>query len=152
MTESAAEFTPAGYKAVAEEHILALETLYSREFYVLALYVAGVAVEAILRAYRVRLDPRFDSRHDLYELLRAAKFADIVPQQHADRFAAAFFVVATRWSNNHRYRSASALRTYLKRAKLDRGIKGDFLKENARRVINAATEVVMLGITLWKKS
>ena len=98
----------------------------------------------------MRIDPAFSSRHNLYELWTESGIGAVVPMKYAGRYGTVLADVATRWSNSHRYRSENALRAFLKRGKLDRGIKGDFLKENARRIVNAATELVTLGILKWK--
>lgn len=67
------------YKAAAHEHVNAARELYNRQRYALAHYVAGLAVECMLRAYRCRIDSVFDSRHDLHDLARKSGFLDIVP-------------------------------------------------------------------------
>ena len=61
-------FGASDYKIAAEEHVSAARELYVRQRYVLAHYVAGLAVECMLRAYRGRIDPVFYGRHDLYLL------------------------------------------------------------------------------------
>jgi hypothetical protein len=144
------EFTAEVYRAAAEQHWTSLQLLYDQEHYVLALYISGVAVECMFRAFRARINPEFDARHDLFAMARAARFASIVSSQQLRPYAAALSAVAVRWSNNHRYRSDSAIRKWLKRASLDRGIAGDYLKENARRAISAAGFVVSLGVAQWK--
>lgn len=144
------EFTPEVYKAAALEHAGAVQGLYDDRQYTLAIFVAGLAVESMFRAYRMRVSAELDARHDLYELARISKFADRIPEASHESYAANLGIVATRWSNSHRYRSEEAIRKYLKRAKLDRAIKGDPLKENARLVVNAAIELVTLGAQRWK--
>lgn len=143
------EFTSEAYKAAALERTGALQQLYDEQEHVLAIYVAGVAVEALFRAYRVDVDPEFRARHALYELAKESRFAERVPAAAFDKYSADLGAVASRWSNSHRYRSADALLRFLKRGRLDRGIKGDPLKENARRAINAAMDLVTLGVRLW---
>jgi hypothetical protein len=143
------EFTPMVYRAVAEERWTSLRVLYENEMYPLVLYVAGVAVESIFRAYRCRIDPVFDSRHDLYDLAKAARFDSIVPSEERRRYGAALDSIARRWSNSHRYRSESAMRSYLKRLKLDRRISGDFVKENARQAALACGFIVSIGVRQW---
>jgi hypothetical protein len=59
-------------------------------------------------------------------------------------------LIGPRWSNKHRYRSEAALRAFLKRGGFDRRIRGDYLKENARIVVNAAARIVNLGLLRWK--
>ena len=144
------EFTPEVYFAAAKERAGSLRQLYDSEEFALALYVAGVATESMFRAFRVKTKPEFSSRHDLLELAREAKFAQNVPEALYDAYASDLSVIAIRWSNSHRFRSDAAMLKYLKRAGLDRRIKGNALKENARLSINAAISLVALGKKLWK--
>jgi len=145
------EFTAEVYRRAAIEHIGILQTLYDSENYVLASYVAGIAVECIFRGYRMRSTSDVSARHDLYELARESKFVDRVHERLFAKYASDLVIVATRWNNSHRYRSEEALRKYLKRAHLDRRVKGDFLKENVRKMVNAANDLVTLGDRLWNK-
>lgn len=149
MAANPSEFSANGYLAAALEHQSSLDLLYQRRQYVLAMYVAGLAVECVFRAYIQRRTNEFDSRHNLYELARTSSFVDRVPLSHVAEYTRAVSEVAGRWANSHRYRSSAAMQAYLKRMKLDRGIRGDALKENARRIINAANALVELGATLW---
>lgn len=144
------EFTAEIYFTAALERANSLRLLYDNEDYVLALYVAGVAVESLFRAFRMKHQPYFDSRHDLTALAKESKFDETVPEHLKQNFFADLGVVVSRWSNSHRYRSAAALSRYLKRAHLHRGIKGNVLKENTRRTINSATDIINLGGQLWK--
>ena len=131
------------------EHAGALRCLYDNQEFVLTAYVSGLAVECMFRAYRGRIDPEFDSRHDLFELAREAKFADVIPPNLLPKYASDFGVVATRWNNSHRFRSEDALRRMLKHRQFDRRIKGDYLKENVRLMLDASSGIVTLGDQLW---
>lgn len=66
-------------------------------------------------------------------------------------YDAALADVIVRWRNNHRFRSLAAVRRFLKGLKLDRGIRGDFVKENARQVSSSAITLVGLGVQRWRK-
>ena len=66
------------YLEAAQEHKTLAFELHEARRYVMAHYVAGLAVECILRAYRYRFDPVFDSRHDLQALYSASRFGNIV--------------------------------------------------------------------------
>ena len=57
--------------------------------------------------------------------------------------------VVARWSNTYRFVSIDGLRADLRRRKLNRGIKGDFVKESARVAANAATLLVSIGVERW---
>jgi DNA-binding phage protein len=117
------EFTADVYLAAALERGGALQSLYDSGQYVLALYTAGVAVESLFRGFRVKVDPAFSSRHDLYELAKESKFVEYVPARLVEKYAADLGVIAVRWSNNHRYRSEDAVRKRLNRAGLYRALK-----------------------------
>jgi hypothetical protein len=150
--ERGREFTAEVYRAAAEERLETLEQLYHLGFFALALYTAGVAVESIFRAYRCKIDPAFDSRHNLSELAKAARFFEIVPRGSVDTVDSALSSIGVRWSNNHRFRSDAAMRAFLRRSQLNRGIKGDYLKVNARAAIDAAFDLVKIGLLKWSPS
>ncbi len=57
-----------------------------------------------------------------------------------------------RWRNNYRYVPEDRLRKEFQQRKLDRGIKGVFLKENARVTLENAITIVNQGAIKWKKS
>jgi len=59
-------------------------------------------------------------------------------------------LLAKRWKNDLRYTSNNRLRRRLKKQRLDRGIHGDFLKENCRIAIAMATTILRIGAKKWK--
>jgi hypothetical protein len=138
------------YLAAAEEHAGALSPLYARGDYALAIYVSGLTVECVFRANRSKKGLAFRSDHLLGPLAKEAGFPDLLP--HADRSAydAALSTLITGWRNAHRFRSNEAMRRFLKGLELDRHIKGDYLKENARRMSSAAITLVGLGVQQWQ--
>jgi HEPN domain-containing protein len=142
-------FGPEVYRTAAEEHLTVSHELYRSGRYVLAHYVAGLAVECTLRAYR-RLASTFDDRHDLWKLARHSTFLADVPPKSLASITAALGEVVTRWQNSHRFRSEHSLRRYLLDRNLHLRIKGDFVKESARRIVNAASDLVTLGAMQWK--
>jgi HEPN domain-containing protein len=137
------------YRAVAKERLAASLKLYEQGDYVLAIYVAGVAVESMLRSLTLRRGSVFPTNHELDALRRAARFFDDVDELILQSAGRQFADVATRWSNLHRYRSTAAMKTFLKHGRFDRRIRGDFLKENARIVVAGATTVVQIGEKKW---
>lgn len=143
------------YRQAAEEHITTAHLLYQENAFVGAFYFAGVTVECIFRAYRYRVDPEFDARHNLYELARASQLLSALNDEQRQQFAADLSDVAVRWSNNHRYRSETALRTFLNNAGLFRirnkqTLRGNSLEYNGRIMIDAATRIVSLGVLRWQ--
>ena len=148
------KFTAEAYRQAALEHVATGRELYDADppRYVLAHYVAGLAVECMLRAYRYRIDAEFDERHDIRTLYKAARFDEIVPPALQEQIGTARSIIESQWQNNHRFCSEEYLRSFFKRLALDRGIRGDFLKERTRQIVDASFEIVSLGNKQWTKS
>ena len=140
------------YRDAATEHVTVARELYDSDRHVLANYVAGLAVECMLRGYRMMVDPEFDSRHDIDKLYKLARFADVVPSREVEEVTAALGEVIALWSNEHRFVSYAALRRRWTKRKLYQGIRGDFVKELNRRLLNAASKIVSTGAARWASS
>jgi hypothetical protein len=144
--------TAEDYRWAALARIQAARLLHQHAEYASAIYLAGVAVECTLRAYRVRDDPAFDSRHDLPILLTASGLQNYIPQKRRKQVAAALGDVWTRWRNDYRYASDTRVLSEFRGRGLTMGIKGDDtnqLKENSRRVYEKANELVGIGEARW---
>jgi hypothetical protein len=118
---------------------------------VLTIYVAGLAAECLFRAFRAQKGLAFRSDHSLEALSRDAGFPGLIPSADRTRFDAALVDMILGWQNSHRFCSENAIRTYIKRRGLDRGVKGDAVKELARRLSSGAVELVQLGVMQWTK-
>lgn len=136
------------YKEAAWEHISLAQELHDANRYVMSHYLAGLAVECILRAYLYRLSPVFSGRHDLQILYRDAKFDSIVAPEDNERVNTAVIEVTRRWTNSHRYGSEDALRLFLRRARIGR--TGKFVRESSRRIVEDAAIIVEIGVKEWK--
>ncbi len=123
--------------------------LHGIERYSAAIYFAGVSIECLLRAFIVRNNPQFDQRHDLRELCKKAQLQELI--HPADRRKADAWLgdVWTRWKNNYRFASDDRIRSEFKKLGHDRGIKGNFLKENSRVIVEAAYQLRTLGEKRW---
>lgn len=137
------------YKA-ALARIQEAQHLHENGYYSLAMYISGLAVECMLRAYRLLEDEAFDERHDLLLLWRRTDLANVNSEYYAPIYTALKTVVVL-WRNDYRFRSDDEVRSQLKRAGKDRGSKGDFLKYNSSKLYDAAANVVRLGIQRWKR-
>lgn len=146
------KFTAEAYHEASLEHIDSARELLDQKRFALANYIAGVAVECIFRAYSLRLGGGFDCRHDLKLWYDAAKFDNIVPANRRELISLSEGIICTHWSNSQRYCSIEFLRAYFKLAGLDRGMRGDFVKELTRQTVEAAFEIVTLGDRQWKSS
>ena len=124
--------------------------MYENGRFVDALYLAGVAVECLLRAYGTDAGSEFDGRHDLLQLMKGGA-ERLAGEGEEAAILAAIGHVWVRWKNNYRYTHDPRLRAEFKRLRLDRGLKGDALKENARIALASALIVVYKGTSQWKK-
>ena len=139
------------------------ELYQTRDNYSLTLYVAGVAVESMLRAYLLKKKTDFESRHDVQLLLHESGMLDVGARDTESKgtfgggnrrlFAESgncSRIVSELWHNNYRYASEERLLAHLKRKKLYRKAKGDVLKANALRLLNAAKLTIARGILQWR--
>jgi len=140
----------ADYFAAANERLDEAKLLFEKAHYALALYVAGVAVESLLRAYTFRLEPKLEAAHNLELLLETSNLRFLVTAVESQQLFAAIADLYRRWRNDLRYTSNNRLRRRLKKQKLDRGIRGDFLKENCRIAIEKASTILKVGVSKWK--
>lgn len=144
------EINAEDYLMAAKNHTAALSALYQRGDYALTIYVSGLAAECLFRAFRARRNLPFRPDHPLSELAREAGFPDFLPDDQRTRADTVLNDLIVRWRNNHRFRSNDALRRFLKKYRLDRGIKGDFLKENARLLSSGTIELIYAGVEQWR--
>jgi hypothetical protein len=139
----------ATYRDAAVQHATVARELYDLSRFAESNYIAGLSVECMLRGYRVMSDPEFDSRHDLQQLYRLARFGDVIPPNDAIRVTAALDQVIALWANDHRFLDDAALRKRWARRRLYEGVKGDFLKERVRQLVNASGTIVSIGAVRW---
>ena len=125
--------------------------LHTNGYFGLAMYASGVAVECMLRAFRLLRDTSFDERHDLWELWQNTSLADFQTKPYFEKIHSSLGVVVSLWRNDFRFRSEDALRSVLRRMKANRGIKGDFLKYNSKKLYEAAREIIQIGAEQWQQ-
>ncbi|MEK7728789.1 MAG: HEPN domain-containing protein [candidate division KSB1 bacterium] len=137
------------YLEAAKDRLTDAHRLYSIERYAFSLYAAGLSVESILRAYRAYVNPEFDERHDLQRLLTASAFRNFVTSEEYEKIKSALGIVHPLWQNTYRFASEGRVKRHLIMLKRDRGIRGDFVKENCRIVIKAAAGILKIGVSKW---
>lgn len=157
------DFTSEHYYRASLERMRQAQELYRTEAsYALTMYVAGVAVECMLRAYRLKKTTEFESRHDVVLLFKECGLLSLDPDKlrrkglseeetrvNLRTMEHAIRVVFALWHNNYRYASEARLLAHLKRLKLYRGVRGDVLKANAIELLKAAQLFVDTGTQLW---
>lgn len=145
------KFSSERYIEGAAERIRAADIMYDQKSYVDTLHLSGVAVECVLRGFAFQPGVAFDGRHDLQLLLKAAtpSLEKFVGSTQRANISTALVEVWTRWKNWYRYAGDGMVRAELKEKGLDRGIHGNFVKENARLVLENATIIVNKGVAVW---
>ena len=157
------DFTADHYYEASHQRLRQAQELYStRNNLALCMYVAGAAVECMLRAHLLKKKKEFESRHDVSlllnesgmvsdasDILNAKGFSREEIENHCRSLESAVNMVSVLWHNNYRYASEARLLAHLKRKKLYRKIKGDLLKANAFRLLNAARTAIERGKLQW---
>jgi hypothetical protein len=157
------DFPPEHYFQTAAERIRQAHYLYREgASFALAIYVGGLAVECLLRAFKGRHDPLFDEKHDLLRLfaasgilrgdwdrLRSRGWTEAQINGHLQALRGAVNNVVKLWGNNYRYASEERLRSHLKRLTGYRRIKGDYLKQQTRLFLASAQTFFDKGVVLW---
>jgi hypothetical protein len=160
MDFSADHYFRASVERMSQAHHLYREGIGR---YALAMYVAGLAVECLLRAYMVKRKREFESRHDLLLLFKESGVLDVNPdklkargltdeqiQEHQKVLKASVNTVFTLWRNNYRFASEARLLAHLKKMKLYQGKKGDLLKAKAYDLLKAAQGFIEKGVLQWQ--
>ncbi len=150
------------YQASLERMQQALRIHKDKGNSALTIYCGGLAVECLLRAFRWTHDTSFEGRHDLKELFRASGMLAMNEQVMRRRGDAEADIEASRellndaidevaalWHNNLRYASEASLKAHLRQIGRLRGIKGDPLRRNAQRLLDAAQAIIQRGTLLW---
>lgn len=139
--------------AASLERIEDAEVLLDNGRWVLSMYVAGLAVEAILQAFALRSGEPGDARHDLRDWLKKC------PPRLVDAVGAApaeWSRLSIAWNNSLRYLPEYAVLGHLRSHRLGKGIKlgkegaEAVLKVNAKRLVDAARLVHGKGLAVWQ--
>ena len=132
------------------ERIESARRLYGEGRYVAAIYLSGVAVECLLRAYMMKTHPSFDARHDFSMLLKQSGIAAFIPEGRQREFGEHFDNVWARWKNNYRYVSSAWLRSKYRKLGLNKGVKGCILKANSLIIYESASKLINSGVKRWE--
>jgi hypothetical protein len=162
------KFLPEHYLEAATERIEQAEAVFRIRHYSLAIDTAGRAVECIRRPYFFKKHgsaAKLEAAHDIEKLFRASNLQQVALEARQDRgeseaeigrfvrrIGVNLGTIVQIWSNDHRYASQGRLRAELRRRGLHRGVKGDFLKYNAQRLIETARRIVDEGVERWDYS
>lgn len=141
------QFPPEHYFDASQERLTDAARLHSEGRFVASVYMSGVAVECMLRAYRTRDDPEFDSRHDLKSLMTASGIMDFIKDHERRQFAAHLGTVWQLWRNSLRYAEQSRFDKSIRPLEPKR--KGSPAKWASSEVHESATYVITRGVLRW---
>jgi len=145
------ELRPEHYLLAAQERLSEAVALRRGARWVLAMYVAGLSAECMMRAFIPR-DSEFDARHDLGALLGASEWP--LGSSERRRLHTAVSGIRVLWNNSLRYADEARVRSHLKRIGLDRGPGiqrgADALKVRCAELESHASVVVRIGSATWK--
>jgi HEPN domain-containing protein len=160
------DFTADHYFRAALERMSQAQRLYREGTgnYAFAMYAAGLAVECMLRAFILRRrKTEFESRHNVLllakasgmlnvdrDMLKKRGLTDEQIEEHQKALSASVNDVFILWRNNYRFASEDRLRAHIKKMSLYEGVKGDPLKANALRLLNAAQRLIEKGVIQWR--
>jgi hypothetical protein len=160
------DFKPEHYFRAAIQRMEQARYLYQEgRSFALSIYVGGVAVECMLRAFKLLREPSFDERHNLlrlfvasgmlqvdYETLCVKGLTDAAIDSHLYDLRKAVSAVSDLWANNYRYASEERLLAHLKRLTGFRKIKGNYLKAQTLEFLEAAESFIIKGTLQWPYS
>jgi len=86
------------YFNAAKDRIQEAHFLHTNGYYGIAMYLSGVAVECMLRAFRLLNDPTFDERHDLWLLWKSTELANVHSKLYLETIQAMLSVVVKLWN------------------------------------------------------
>lgn len=156
MLSTESGFSEQVYLVAAQERMTQANLLLGSDIpdYVTASYLAGVAVECLFHAYRMRSGVADTAKHNLAIHANISGFYDRMSSRERQRISEYLSEVVARWQNNHRYRSADALRGFVVKWRLFT-VKGqsttrqDALQYNAEVLVEAAGQIVTAGVRRW---
>ncbi len=147
------------YLAAAQEHVTTANLLLQQTppQFVMACYTAGVAVECMMHAYRLRAGAVDTAKHDLRLHAEIGDFFGGMSRKQREAVAALLSTVVARWQNNHRYRSEKAMRAFITSKRLftvrdQTTIRGDALVYHTEVLVEAAIGLVTIGVDRWNNS
>jgi len=156
MRSTDSGFNESIYFVAAQEHVTTANLLLQQTppQWVMASYIAGVAVECMMHAYRLRAGADDTAKHNLQLHAEIGGFYDGMGRKEREAVASLMSVVVARWQNNHRYRSEKAMRAFIVSKRLftvqgQTTTRGDALAYNAEILVEAATALVTIGVKQW---
>jgi hypothetical protein len=139
------------YFEASRERMNQAGQLYRSQQYSIAMYLAGVAVECMLRAFH--FDREFNDRHNI-ELMFGACDSEKLGAAAKVKMRGPIQTVHLLWQNRYRFFSESRLRAHIQAIGQDkRGVfqGADFLKVRCRDLHDASNAIITVGVERWQQ-
>jgi hypothetical protein len=142
---------PVDYYRAAQERMTQASLLRREEHFALAMFVAGAAVECMLRAYHPT-DADFDEKHDIVQVFKGCDF-ERLGNAARKRLRGPVQTVHLLWQNRFRFFCEDRLRAHMKalgqhQRCVHRG--ADFLKVRCQELEDACLVGVTTGVQRWR--
>lgn len=146
-------FTPTDYYCAAFERQQDRQVLLSDKSRVIfAVYCSGVAIECLLRAYRLKVSNEFDSRHNLEDLLIASQLTTYFKSEvDKEEIISAVKAASKFWNNNLRYYSEKKLKRHIghKLAQTKYKDVTKYFRDLCQELFDATDLILQKGQTKW---
>lgn len=141
------QFPPDHYLEASRERLTDAARLHAAQRFVASVYLSGVAVECMLRAYRGRELSDFESRHDLKQLMAESGVLSFIRDAERRDFAAHLATVWSFWRNNLRYAEQSRFDSWVRSIHPQR--RSEAAGWASAEVYRSADYVVTRGVLRW---
>lgn len=125
--------------------------LFKNKRYSAVIYIAGVAVECVLRTFIERDEHKFSDKHDMPRMINKVGDFFLRKKRGIDE---KFDIILNYWDNKYRYTDEKKLKTYY----YDKGLlkhsdfgKTSILRSFAEDCVSAANEIVSTGFLIYEK-
>ncbi len=148
------KFRAEDYYYAAQERFRDAESLYQSackgdSSFSASLYLSGLAVECMARAYRVKLGLPFDDKHDIHKLFETRVIDVFSTEKSRRRVTSAISTTYIYWQNRYRYASDSQLESIFRKIHRGQRIRGEHIKNACINMREAMTIVLREGVAKW---
>ena len=128
------------------------QILFQKKRYSAAIYMAGVAVECVLRAFIENDEKKFSDKHSISSMIRKPAIVPLLKEN--DQMSLWLDTISNYWDNKYRYADDKKIMTFYYSAKMikkESFKRPETLRPFAEDCCFAANEIAAVGFILAKK-
>lgn len=128
------------------------QILFQKKRYSAAIYMAGVAVECVLRTFIENDEKKFSDRHSISSMVKKSAIVPLLKEN--DQMPRWFDTISNYWDNKYRYADDKKIMTFYYSAKMitKKSFKhSETLRPYAEDCCLAANEIAAVGFVLAKR-